>query len=161
MNGVLKSSILKVFNWNIIVEFISILYISLMLYTAISKLIDYDLSREQMAMMPLMTPIAHVISWLLPSTEIAIAILIFIPKTRMNGLCIVTGLMVFFTLYIVYMMTNYEHLPCSCGGLLQALTWKGHLIFNSIFILLGTVAIFLYRKGNQRNQQHVIATSSY
>lgn len=117
-----------------------------MLYTAISKLADYNLSREQMALMPLMTPIAHIIAWVLPVTEIIVAILIFIPKTRIKGLYAVTGLMILFSVYIVYMMTNYEHLPCSCGGLLQALSWKGHLIFNGVYILIGIIAIILYRK---------------
>jgi hypothetical protein len=120
-----------------------------MLYTAISKLADYNLSREQMAMMPLMTPIAHIIAWALPVAEIIVAILIFIPKTRIKGLYAVTGLMIFFSVYIVYMMTNYEHLPCSCGGILQALSWKGHLIFNGVYILMGVVAIVLYRKSRK------------
>ncbi|PWV55547.1 MauE/DoxX family redox-associated membrane protein [Chitinophaga sp. S165] len=144
----------------ITIEVISVLYISLMLYTAVSKLSDYNLSREEMAMMPLLTPIAHVVSWLLPFTEIAIALLVFIPITRIKGLYVATALMTWFTVYIIYMMTNYEHLPCSCGGLLQALSWKGHLVFNSIFIVLGLVAIFLYRTILQVDQGRTLPTRS-
>ncbi len=151
-----KSTIRRLLKRNTAIELITILYISLMLYTAISKLADYNLSREQMAMMPLMMPIAHIIVWILPVTEIIIAILIFIPQTRIKGLYIVTGLMILFSVYIVYMMTNYEHLPCSCGGLLQALSWKGHLIFNGLYILMGIIAIILYRKNYSQSQSFAV-----
>lgn len=140
----------------IVSEIIALLYVCLMLYTAISKLRDYNLSREQMAMMPLMTPIAHVIAWLLPGAEIVIATLLFFPKTRVIGLKSVTGLMLFFSIYIVYMMSYYEHLPCSCGGLLDMLSWPAHLIFNSIFIILGIIALLLSKKRRQEVESKVL-----
>lgn len=149
--------VLQVLKRSILIEVITIAYISLMLYTAVSKLSDYNLSREQMAMMPVMMPIAHIAAWLLPVIEMLLAISIFIPKTRITGLYAVTGLMVLFTFYIIYMMANYEHLPCSCGGLLQALSWKGHLIFNSIFIVLGVLAIVLYKKDAHYKMQYAPA----
>lgn len=130
----------------VVTENIALLYVCLMLYTAVNKLMDYTLSREQMAMMPLLTPIAAVIAWLLPVTEIIIALLLFFPGTRIAGLKVVTTLMVFFCLYIIYMMLYHEELPCSCGGLLDILNWPQHLIFNGIFIVLGLIALACSRK---------------
>jgi uncharacterized membrane protein YphA (DoxX/SURF4 family) len=125
----------------VIAEIIALLYVCLMLYTALNKLRDYDLSREQMAMMPLLTPIAAVVAWLLPITEIVIAVMLFFPTTRITGLKVVTALMVFFCLYITYMMLYHKELPCSCGGFLEILSWPQHLIFNGIFIALGLMAL--------------------
>src|SRR5262249_37411380 len=105
-------------------------------------------TREQMALMPLMTPIAHIVVWLLPATEIAITLLIFLPQTRKKGLYAATTLMVFFTLYIIYMMLFYPHLPCSCGGFLTQLSWPGHLVFNSAFIVLGILGIRMHNQIN-------------
>jgi hypothetical protein len=137
------------FRWikkSTLVEIIAILYMSMFLYTAISKWSDYTMTREQMALMPLMTPIAHIIVWLLPTTEIAITFLIFFHQTRQKGLYAASILMILFTLYIIYMMLFYPHLPCSCGGFLTQLSWPGHLVFNSTFILLGIVAIRIHNK---------------
>ena len=129
-----------------LVEIIAILYMSMFLYTAISKWTDYIMTREQMALMPLMTPIAHIVVWLLPATEIVLTLLIFFPTTRKKGLYAATVLMILFTLYIIYMMFFYSHLPCSCGGFLTELSWPGHLVFNSIFIMLGILGIRMHNQ---------------
>jgi hypothetical protein len=135
-----------------LVEIIAILYMSMFLYTAISKWSYYTMTREQMALMPLMTPIAHIVVWLLPATEIAITLLIFFQQTRKKGLYAATILMVLFTGYIIYMMLFYPHLPCSCGGFLTQLSWPGHLVFNSAFIGLGIVAIRIHNEKNTNPQ---------
>jgi hypothetical protein len=135
-----------------LVEIISILYMSMFLYTAISKWTDVTMTREQMALMPLMTPVAGIIVWLLPATEIALALLIFFHQTRKIGLYAATILMILFTLYIIYMMLFYPHLPCSCGGFLTQLSWPGHLVFNSAFILLGIGGIRMLNRNNSITQ---------
>lgn len=135
-----------------LVEIIAILYMSMFLYTAFSKWSDYTMTREQMALMPLMTPIAHIVVWLLPATEIAITLLIFFYQTRKKGFYAATILMILFTIYIIYMMLFYSHLPCSCGGFLTELSWPGHLIFNSSFIVLGILAIRMLNKSNETIQ---------
>src|SRR3954463_15149256 len=76
-----------------LIEIIAILYMSMFLYTAISKWSDVTMTREQMALMPLMTPIAQIVVWLLPATEIAITLLIFFQQTRKKGLYAATILM--------------------------------------------------------------------
>jgi hypothetical protein len=136
-----------------IVEIIVILYMSMFLYTAISKWTDYTMTREQMALMPLFTPVAHIVVWLLPATEIAVTLLIFFYQTRKTGLYTATTLMMLFTLYIIYMMIFYPHLPCSCGGFLTELSWPGHLVFNSVFIALGILAIRMLKTINSSAQQ--------
>ncbi|WEK35583.1 MAG: hypothetical protein P0Y53_24120 [Candidatus Pseudobacter hemicellulosilyticus] len=135
----------QIFTRRFAIELFAVLFMSMFFYTAISKLTDYTMSREQMALMPLMTPIAHIVSWLLPLTEIILATLLFFPLTRKIGFYLSTSLMISFTLYIVYMMLFYPELPCSCGGFLSNLSWPAHLVFNGAFILMGILAIILLR----------------
>ncbi|MDQ2656909.1 MAG: hypothetical protein M3Y60_05770, partial [Bacteroidota bacterium] len=39
--------------------------------------------------------------------------------------------------------TQKAELPCSCGGVLNSLGWKAHLVFNIVFTLLSIVGIML------------------
>lgn len=139
------------FRWikkSTLIEIIAILYMSMFLYTAFSKWSDYTMTREQMALMPALEPVAHIVVWLLPATEILITLLIFFYQTRKKGLYAASILMIMFTLYIIYMMLFYPNLPCSCGGFLTELSWPGHLVFNGSFIVLGILAIRMYNKSN-------------
>jgi hypothetical protein len=144
--SVLRTVIQRAFNQKALIEIIAILFMSMFIYTALSKWSDYSMSREQMALMPLITPFAHIIIWLLPTTEIAISVLLYFSKTKKLGFYLATILMILFTLYIINMMVFYSKLPCSCGGFLNELSWPNHLIFNSVYILLGITAILLSRR---------------
>jgi hypothetical protein len=160
--SLVQTKIKRLFNRSALIEIISVLYISMFIYTALSKWSDYDMTREQMALMPLITPVAHIIVWLLPSTEIALSLLIFFTRTKKIGLYAAVTLITLFTLYIAYMMIYYPTLPCSCGGFLNALSWTGHLIFNSVYIVLGVIALVLLKKerpsaGNADNLSYAIS----
>lgn len=129
------------------IDAVAILYICLLLYTGGSKLMDYSITLEQMALVPILSPVAGVLVWLLPLTEFVIAALLFIPATKIKGLYLATGLMILFSLYIVYILSYDAELPCTCGGFLSALSWPAHLVFNLVFIFLSGLAIYLHRKG--------------
>jgi uncharacterized membrane protein YphA (DoxX/SURF4 family) len=135
-----------------LIEIIVILYMSMFLYTAFSKWSDYTMTREQMALMPALEPIAHIVVWLLPATEIVITLLMFLDQTRKTGLYAATILMILFTIYIIFMMLFFPNLPCSCGGFLTELSWPGHLVFNGSFIALGILAIRMLNKSNTNPQ---------
>jgi hypothetical protein len=54
--------------------------------------------------------------------------------------------MTIFTIYIGAIMAGFFiNVPCSCGGLIQSLTWGEHLLFNLFFIALAFIAIVLNR----------------
>src|SRR5690606_1184007 len=67
-------------------------------------------------------------------------------KTRIQGLYIAFLLMVMFTTYIIIILNFTSFTPCSCGGVLEALGWTEHLIFNTVFILLALWALYLIEK---------------
>ncbi len=124
------------------IEIIVALYVLLFLYTAIMKLRDIPFFIGSMSHSPILRPYAGILAGMIPSMEIAIAILLIIPRTRQYGLWTGTGLMGIFTLYVAFILATMKELPCSCGGVLQQLNWKEHLIFNSGFLLAGILACF-------------------
>src|SRR5690606_14703009 len=50
--------------------------------------------------------------------------------------------MVMFTAYIFIILNFSDFVPCSCGGVLEKMSWTQHLIFNVVFIILAGVAVF-------------------
>jgi len=129
-----------------IVEIISVLYMILFLYTGVSKLTDYNVFREQLIDSPVLSPVAKPVALLLPWTEFAVVLLLLYPPWRLTGLYASLLLMVVFTSYILVILSFSDHLPCSCGGIIQQLSWKQHLLFNSAFIVAAIWAILLQRK---------------
>ncbi len=49
-----------------IIEMVSLLFVLLFLYTAISKLLDYSVFTEQMGASPVLEPVSGFIAWALP-----------------------------------------------------------------------------------------------
>lgn len=90
------------------------------------------------------------ISWLVPVSELAIALVIIIPQAQRIGLYLFTIMMSIFTLYIASMLLWAEKRPCHCGGAISSLTWEQHLAFNIGFILLSIVAIYLHKTYNRK-----------
>jgi uncharacterized membrane protein YphA (DoxX/SURF4 family) len=129
-----------------IVEIISLLFVILFLYTGISKLMEYDVAREQIALTPLLAPVAKYLVFILPITEIIVSILLFLPRTRRLGLYASLALMIAFTGYVVYILNYNAELPCTCGGVLQQMTWPQHLVFNGVAIVLVLTGIVLGRR---------------
>lgn len=122
---------------------ISYLFILLFVYSAVSKLLDFQNFQIQLAQSPLLTAFAKYISYAVLSVEFAIAILLSIPKTRIIGLFSAFGLMLLFTIYI-YIILNYSSfVPCSCGGILENMNWTEHLFFNIAMVILAATALHL------------------
>jgi hypothetical protein len=129
-----------------IVEVISALFILLFVYTAINKFLALNDLKYVLKHFPLIGGFPQVIAWGLPISESIIALLLFIPRTKLSGLYGSLAMMTAFTFYLGYMLVSTPKLPCTCGGMLQKLSWPQHLIFNIFFVLLAIVAIRLYKK---------------
>lgn len=129
-----------------IIETIVVLYTILFLYTAIAKLMDYTVFKEQIAESPILAPVSKLIAAGLPWTEILVTILLIIPKWRLKGLYASLFLMTAFTIYIGATLAFSDHIPCSCGGIIGEMSWTQHMIFNTIFIGLSVTGIILTKK---------------
>ena len=130
----------------ITIEIICSLLILLFVYAAVSKLLNYPLFLSQLRASPFLSPLASIISWLVPTLELMIALLLTVMVTRTIGLFTSFILLLLFTLYIAAMFFSGSHLPCTCGGVIQSLSWKEHLAFNLFFIALSIAGIVLEKK---------------
>jgi uncharacterized membrane protein YphA (DoxX/SURF4 family) len=146
---------------NIIIEVILVLLIILFLYTGISKMTEFTIFKEQIATSPLLAPIAPYISFLLPFTEFLVVILLIIPTWRLKGLYASSVLMTVFTGYVVFILISNDRLPCSCGGIIELLSWKQHLVLNIGLILLSIVGIILETKIRKKENDIPTANTKF
>lgn len=122
------------------------LFILLYLYAAIAKFKDFEAFVMEIDRSPLSGSFLSALALSVPGLEIVLCILLFIPHTRFAGLVGSTLVIGTFSFYIAYMLLFAPKLPCSCGGILQSLTWRQHLYLNLGFLALGTIAILLHPK---------------
>lgn len=122
----------------------SAVLILLWTYAAASKFIDYDQSRREMLNQIFPRSVSEVLAWAVPSIELVVATLLLLPKTLKTGLYASVILLVIFTGYIGLIMVNtFGRIPCSCGGILEEMTWGQHLAFNLVLLLLTSTALAL------------------
>lgn len=137
---------------NVLVEIIGGLLILLFVYTALSKLMDISRFKVPLKESPLIRNYASFLSIALPLIELIVAGLLFFPKSRLAGLYASLTLMTAFTIYIGYMISFADHLPCSCGGVISKMSWKEHLIFNIFFTLQSLVGVLLERRRRKQKK---------
>ena len=122
---------------------IAYLYALLFTYAAFAKMFDYENFRVQLGQSPLLSAFASWIAIAVPVGELLITILLLYPKYRLLGLYCSFVLMTMFTAYI-YIILNYSaFVPCSCGGILEKMTWSQHLVFNIVFVTLALIGVLV------------------
>lgn len=136
----------------LIIEIISFLYVLLFVYAALMKLMDVEKFTVQLGQSPLLMAFATWIAWVVPSIELIIAAMLIFSRTRLFGFYAAFTLMVMFTVYIVIILTYADHVPCSCGGILEDMGWTEHLIFNIAFVLLGATGVLLLTSKKEERQ---------
>lgn len=116
-------------------------FILLFFYASISKILDFENFQVQIGQSPLLSAYAGIISYSVIIIELLIVVCLCFPSSRLLGLYASTALMSAFTVYI-YLILNYsDFVPCSCGGILEKLGWKEHLIFNAVCVVAGISAV--------------------
>ena len=125
---------------------VSLLFILLFVYAAVSKLLDFETFQIQLGQFSLLSAFADWISWGVIILEIFITLLLFFENTRLLGLYMSFFLMIIFTVYVFVILNFAAYVPCSCGGVLEALGWKEHLIFNGFLMVIALIGILIQRK---------------
>lgn len=128
---------------NTIVETVSLLFVVLFIYAATSKVMDFHGFKVQLGQSPILEEHVVWVAWLVPVVEYALALLLLVEGFRTMALYGSFALMVMFTTYITLLLNFSDHIPCSCGGVLESLGWKEHLIFNMFFVLAALFSILL------------------
>lgn len=127
---------------NTIIEIICSLFIILFIYTGINKIMDFAKFKFEMGRSPFLQNISEFVAITIPPAELLIALMLIIKRTRLLGLYVSFFLMTLFTGYVWIMLHYAYDLPCSCGGIIQKMTWNQHLYFNALFTtfaLIGTL----------------------
>lgn len=138
--------------YQIVPKTASILYIILFVYAAISKLINYDQFKIQLGQSPIITAYADWAAWGVPVLELLIAGLFLVQKYIIYAFYASYALMAMFTTYIIIILNFSDFIPCSCGGVLQDLGWKEHILFNLAFVLLSILAIYALGQTTEHNK---------
>lgn len=143
----------------IIIECICLLYSLLFIYASVSKLLDFERFQVQLSQSPILSAFAGWISWAVIGIELFIAVLLMFSKTRTVALFGALSLMIMFTAYIFIILHYSSFVPCSCGGILEKMTWDVHLIFNLVFVVLAIIALILhtgiYQKGTVKRKKQL------
>lgn len=119
--------------------------IFLYVYTAFSKLVDLEKFEQQISQITLLKEAPVVVFGFLFIGEVVSAILLAYKKTMAKGFLLSSILLLLFTLYITSILISSRHLPCSCGGIMQKLSWTQHLILNC-FLLGASLYCWRYLK---------------
>jgi uncharacterized membrane protein YphA (DoxX/SURF4 family) len=130
----------------LLANIITYFFIFLFLYTGVAKLMEIPMFKEQLTSSPLMGPLSGIITWALPIGELLLGVALFIPATRLKALYATFCLMALFTIYVIAILFIDAHISCSCGGIIEELTPKQHVLFNSACVILTALAIAISRR---------------
>jgi len=134
------------------VEGVSLYYILLFVYASVSKLLEFENFQAQLGQSAIIGAYAGVISYSIIVIELLVAVMLVIPSFKLKGLYISFLLMSLFTVYIFIILNFTSNIPCSCGGILEKMTWKVHLIFNIISLILAGLAILFFDGTSRRTK---------
>lgn len=138
-------------------KWVSYFFVLLFVYAAVSKMRGFADFQIELAQSPVLSAYAGPISVSVLLLEVATALLLVFDKTRRIGLYASFGLMAAFTMYI-YLILNYaDNIPCSCGGILEKMSWEQHLVFNIVCTLLALMAILFMQKERARGWSRTAA----
>lgn len=128
---------------------------SLFCYAALSKLLHYQQSENEMLNQIFPRPWALVFTWLIPSLELLLVIGLLWKTTQRVAMWAATLLLLLFSLYIALVMSGvFGRVPCSCGGILKNMSYGMHLVFNLLFMIVGIYGIASAGKGELTNVAH-------
>ena len=131
----------------LVIEILASLLILLFVYASVSKWLDFNTFIGQMDNQPFPNWMTPALVWIIPCSEILISLLLMFSKTQQLGFYAAFVLMLLFTLYTALVLLNvFGRVPCSCGGIIEKLNWKQHLVFNLFFASVAFTGIVLKRK---------------
>jgi putative oxidoreductase len=124
--------------------YFSLPLIMLFAYTAVSKLQDMEGFQKAMLNQPLPEALSSQLVWALPLGELLAAGLLLYRPLQVWGFTLASLLTGAFTGYaLLILLGQFSFIPCSCGGMLESLSWEQHLLVNSLFLILSLGGLYL------------------
>jgi hypothetical protein len=120
-------------------------------YTGINKLMKLDSFRMNILKTGVFSEnTIKYLSVFVVSIEL-ITVVLLLTKKRI-GILLFTGLMITFTFYVTYLRANGLYEVCGCGGVLNRLEYKYHLMINLFFVIISSVLVVNEYK-TQKNEK--------
>ncbi|MCC4228622.1 MauE/DoxX family redox-associated membrane protein [Zunongwangia profunda] len=148
-NHRMQASHFRSINYSRVLEAILLYYFILLLsYAALSKITEGNSLYTSLMNAPLYlsAKLAAVGQWLIPITELVLAISISFKSTRRIGYLSIALLFILLSVYTGWIIWFLPNKPCSCGGLISLLSWKQHVVFNLVNLILSLVAWYLTKR---------------
>jgi antibiotic biosynthesis monooxygenase (ABM) superfamily enzyme len=124
--------------------YLSLPLIMLFTFTAVSKLQDMEGFHKAMLNQPLPEWLAVLLVWAVPLGELLAAALLLYPTLQAWGFLLASLLMGAFTGYaLLIILGQFSFIPCSCGGMLESLSWEHHLLMNCLFLIFSLGGLYL------------------
>ncbi|KEO71610.1 MauE/DoxX family redox-associated membrane protein [Anditalea andensis] len=134
-------------------EIFSWLLVLLFAYTAVNKFLDYEGTKAALYNQVFPIWMADILLIAVPGAELLLALMLCIPAYRKWGFLGSIILMGAFTGYVGLVITGlFDRIPCSCGGVLQAMSWPQHLLFNLFFLGISFIGYLIERNALARAQ---------
>lgn len=131
---------------NTFILIVSYLFIMLFTYALVSKVLDFQNFQIQLGQSPLLSAFAGTVAYGVIAVEMILVVMMMFKRSLLIALYGSLFLMTMFTVYICIILNFSSFIPCSCGGILEKMSWTQHLIFNCFFILLSLIAIVIKSK---------------
>lgn len=127
-----------------------VLYVILIfvyIYTATSKILDMKTTMGSMNNQPFDNRFTPALIAFVLIAEYATSFLLLFDKTRRIGYWTSLGMMILFTGYVGLVLGNYyDRVPCSCGGIINTLSWTQHLVLNLMLIVMSILGLMITKK---------------
>jgi len=141
----------------VILEITGGLIILLFAYASLSKILNFTHFINEINNQPLPNEWTPWLAYIILTIEIVIVVMLVVPSLRIGGFILSALLMSVFTVYTsIILLHGFSYVPCSCGGVIDFLSWKQHLIFNIFFVLLSLLGSWLSIQ-ERRRKKHTIS----
>lgn len=124
---------------------ISTILILIFSYTGLDKLIRWNASWGAFHNQTFPPELADVLAYVVPISELVIALLLLFTATRWWGLLAGTLLLSVFTTYVGLIWVGaFPRVPCNCAGILESLGWAEHFVLNLLLIGIAVYGLWLH-----------------
>ncbi|WP_395043083.1 MauE/DoxX family redox-associated membrane protein [Flavobacterium sp.] len=129
-----------------IAEFIYLFIILFFCYTAVNKLMNLESFRTNLVKTSIFSiKTANYFSYLVIIIELfVVTVLLFF---KQKGLLLFCFLILIFTLYISFLRFKGFYEVCGCGGILNGLQYKYHILIN-LCLIIGSIYCYLILNKN-------------
>jgi hypothetical protein len=148
-------------NYSKTTQLVANLYALLFILAAAIQFMHLDKFEAQLAEFPILSSFSVTLSWFIPVIELAIAVLLFKRKTKLLGLYVTSFWFVFFSFYIMFLLTSSTYVPCACGHSFFTMSWENQLLFNTVCITISAAALSFNKSNTYALSRQTRFTTHY